>query len=252
MLPSVHLCRNMLSARSPRAYARIVGARDYHPKHESKPARAARLPDPDYGDHCGAHDYQREGLRSRLRVPHVFASMPGREAGPRHSRGKIRPRAESSLYRACVSLCVWISSCGLSSPCRTGVPPKRRPPVSLLFPIKAQAAHGKYTFIWDICSMCVDCSGSYNPIIGKSRDCHLTPPSRGTVARLFRFSIAPSPRSYATAFLISWGRPSGARGHSDELHFVGVLRSSALGGSKKFLGEASRHTRLLGALVASL
>jgi hypothetical protein len=42
----------------------------------------------------------------RLRVLHVFARMPCREAGPRLRRGIIRPRAEASLYCTIPPLCI--------------------------------------------------------------------------------------------------------------------------------------------------
>src|SRR5918995_2127123 len=42
----------------------------------------------------------------RLRVLHVFARMPSREAGPRLWRGVIMPRAEASLYCTLPPLCI--------------------------------------------------------------------------------------------------------------------------------------------------
>jgi hypothetical protein len=81
----------------------------------------------------------------RLRVRDVFASMHGREAGPRRWRGN-EPRAESSLYRTGDSLCMdqkWWSF--LAS--QNGGGPARRSPIPLRTGIKAHTLHKEITHL---------------------------------------------------------------------------------------------------------
>ena len=121
--------------------------------------------------------------------------------------GKIRPRAESSLYRASASLC-GLAAVDFPRLADLGYRQSDDNRFPSCFPSKHRPRTGN-THLSGTFVLCAWIAREATIRLSDRAGTATSPPSRGTVARLFRFSIAPSSRSYATAFLISWGRSSG-------------------------------------------